>query len=189
MRSSRWIAYLLAASLAVTVFFVSAATAHAKPRLSTLIAEMQVALWKCQDQRAVPRTAVSVAPWALPKSNAYRKWTLQLWQQRKKACLIELQEQKRQWNWQEWLPTVWRAIAICETPRGGAMNWQHNSGTYQGAFGFYHGSWDDYKLPGYPDEAYDATPWQQYQVALTIHARYGFSGWGCYTHGGYRSHM
>lgn len=58
--------------------------------LTTRIAETQVAVWKCQDQRGVERTRPAVSPWSLPKSKQYRKWTLQLWQQRKKACLTEL---------------------------------------------------------------------------------------------------
>ena len=81
-----------------------------------------------------------------------------------------------------WLPPTWWAIGMCETQ----LNWRHNSGTYQGAFGFYRGSWDSFAPAGYPSEAYNATPWQQYQVALRIWRRYGFSGWGCVTHGGYR---
>lgn len=83
-----------------------------------------------------------------------------------------------QWRWEKWLPPVWQRIARCET----RLNWQHNSGTYQGAFGFYHGSWDAFRPDRYPSEAYNATPWQQYQVALAIHRRYGFTGWGCYKH-------
>jgi hypothetical protein len=82
------------------------------------------------------------------------------------------------WQWQhkKWLPPVWQRIAQCET----GTNWKHNSGTYQGAFGFYHGSWDAFNKFGYPREAYNATPWQQYKVALAIYKRYGFTGWGCY---------
>ena len=81
-----------------------------------------------------------------------------------------------------WLPRIWWAIGMCET----GLNWRHHSSSYQGAFGFYSGSWDQFKPAGYPAEAYEATPWQQYQVALRIWRRYGFSGWGCYTGGGYR---
>jgi hypothetical protein len=74
---------------------------------------------------------------------------------------------------------------MCETH----LNWRHNSGTYQGAFGFYYGSWDAFKPKGAPSAAYLATPRQQYRAALNIYRRYGFSGWGCYTHGGYRYWM
>jgi hypothetical protein len=63
------------------------------PRLrkqALLIAEAQVALWKCQDQRRVPRTAASTSPWALPQSHAYRQWAHKLWVKRQKGCLVEL---------------------------------------------------------------------------------------------------
>ena len=109
------------------------------------------------------------------------------------------QAQQPQWTWKQekakhyangvkpkWMPQIYWAIIACETPPG---RWDHNSGTYQGAFGFYHGTWDSFKPAGYPAEAYQASAWQQYQVAKNVHARYGFSGWGCYTHGGYRYHM
>ena len=90
------------------------------------------------------------------------------------------------WHWQAWLPDKWQRIGACETGYGRRPgNWKWNSGTYQGAFGFYHGSWDafihyaDPKAGPYPSEAYLATPRQQYEVALAIWRRYGFSGWGC----------
>lgn len=85
-----------------------------------------------------------------------------------------------QWKWQAWLPDKWQRIGACETGYGKRPgNWKHNSGSYQGAFGFAVSSWDAFRLPGYPSEAYNATPWQQYRVALEIYKRYGLSGWGC----------
>jgi hypothetical protein len=80
-----------------------------------------------------------------------------------------------EYDWQTWLPAVWKAIISCETH----YNFEHNSGTYEGAFGFHEGSWDSFKLPGYPSAAFEATPREQYNVALAIHSRFGFSGWGC----------
>lgn len=82
------------------------------------------------------------------------------------------------------MPPVWQRIAWCEsgTRPPAAPDWKHHGGIYQGAFGFYRGSWDAFRPARYPADAYDATPWQQYQVALRIHARYGFTGWGCYMH-------
>jgi transglycosylase-like protein len=90
-------------------------------------------------------------------------------------------DQSWQWNWQVWLPEKWQRIGACETGYGQRPGrWDWNSGTYQGAFGFAVSSWDQFKpVSWWPDEAYDATPWQQYVVALEIHKRYGFSGWGC----------
>lgn len=145
------------------------------PKQTTRIAEQQVALWKCQDQLGTTRTHPSVPPWSLPKSQKYRGWVLHRWTARRAACVRSLHEVKRQWDWQSWLPDKWRRIGICETQ----LNWQHSNSSYQGAFGFAIRSWDDFKLPGYPDEAWQASPWQQYQVALAIYAKYGFSGWGC----------
>lgn len=88
--------------------------------------------------------------------------------------------------WREWLPDKWQRIGACETGYGRRPGqWTWNSGTYQGAFGFHRGSWDafhphaDPKAGPYPAEAYLATPRQQYEVALAIWRRYGFSGWGC----------
>ena len=78
------------------------------------------------------------------------------------------------------MPDKWQRIGACETGYGrrpGDFHW--NSGPYQGAFGFAVSSWDAFRLPGYPSEAYLATPRQQYEVALAIWRRYGFSGWGC----------
>ena len=86
-----------------------------------------------------------------------------------------------QYRWQVWLPDKWQRIGACETGYGRRPGrWDWNSGTYQGAFGFHHSSWDQFKpVSWWPDSAYEATPWQQYRTALAIHARYGFSGWGC----------
>ena len=86
-----------------------------------------------------------------------------------------------QYRWQVWLPDKWQRIGACETGYGKRPGrWDWNSGTYQGAFGFHHQSWDQFKpVWWWPKNAYDATPWQQYRTALAIHARYGFSGWGC----------
>lgn len=76
------------------------------------------------------------------------------------------------------LPARWFHITTCESGSN-PPNWKHNSGTYQGAFGFHYTSWDNFNTFGYPSEAYLATPEQQYRVALAIYARYGFTGWGC----------
>jgi len=80
-----------------------------------------------------------------------------------------------EWHWQSWLPAKWYRIARCET----GVRWDWNSGSYQGAFGFAVSSWDAFRRPGHPTEAYLATPRQQYEVALAIWRRFGFSGWGC----------
>jgi hypothetical protein len=70
---------------------------------------------------------------------------------------------------------------MCET----GLNWQHDTGTYEGAFGFAAASWRDYRYPSYPQHAYQATPWEQYRVIRRI----GLGGNGCYVNGGYRYWM
>jgi len=89
-------------------------------------------------------------------------------------------KQAWQWDYKKWMPKHWQNLAACETGTD-PPNWAHNSGTYQGAFGFYYVSWDSFKLPGYPSEAYLATPWQQWRVAKRIAQRYGMAEpWGCW---------
>ena len=85
------------------------------------------------------------------------------------------------WHWKAWLPAKWVRIGICET----GLNWRHSNSSYEGAFGFALSSWDsfvpyaDRRAGPYPPNAYMATPRQQYEVALAIWRRYGYSGWGC----------
>jgi len=121
--------------------------------------------------RACPRIRYLAARW---KANAH-------------AARLRYERWYRyHYAWREWLPDKWQRLGACETGYGKRPgNWRWNSGTYQGAFGFYYGSWDAFvplaarKARPYPSEAYEATPRQQYEVALAIWRRYGFSGWGC----------
>lgn len=100
----------------------------------------------------------------------------------------------RQWNrwfryhyaWSEWLPDKWQRIGACETGYGHRPgNWRHSNSSYEGAFGFAKSSWDAFKYRAdpkagpYPADAWQATPRQQYEVALAIYRMFGFSGWGC----------
>jgi len=86
----------------------------------------------------------------------------------------------RQYAWREWLPAKWQRIFHCETPTNGRyINWQHNSGTYEGGPGFHYGTWDRYKPRGAPERADLATPREQYQCALNVYARVGYGAWGC----------
>lgn len=110
--------------------------------------------------------------WA-ERSFASRQKTVN-WLERKKA------EYAYQWNWQEWLPDKWARIGACETGYGVKPGrWDWNSGMFQGAFGFYYGTWDAYKPPGAPSEAYLATPRQQYQAAENVRSVHGYGAWGC----------
>lgn len=101
------------------------------------------------------------------------------------------------WQWAAWLPDKWQRIGACETGYGRRPgNWRHDASRdtnedgradsgYEGAFGFAVSSWDAFKYRAhrragpYPEAAWQATPRQQYEVALAIYRTYGFSGWGC----------
>lgn len=161
------------AAVTLIVLYASASAAASSTNLKTRTAQTIVATWKCEDKIPRPHTR-AYSPWK-PHSVAFRRAQLNLWTKRLAACRAVLAERTRQWDWQRWLPDKWRRIAICETQ----LNWQHYNSSYEGAFGFATSSWDAFKPAGYPDHASQATPWQQYVVALRIHARYGFSGWGC----------
>lgn len=90
------------------------------------------------------------------------------------------------YDWPSWLPDKWQRIGACETGYGRRPgNWRHNNSSYEGAFGFAVSSWDSFKWRAdpkagpYPEDAEQATPRQQYEVALAIERMYGLSGWGC----------
>lgn len=138
-----------------------------------------VATWRCQDQLGITR-ARARSPWKA-HSAGFRQAELRRWQNRWRACTWQLKERARQWNWREFTTPMERAVAMCET----GINWSHRTSDYEGAYGFYRGSWDAFKPAGYPDAASDATPWQQTVVMRRIRDRYGWSGWGCVTHDGY----
>jgi hypothetical protein len=80
-----------------------------------------------------------------------------------------------EWNWRAWLPAKWYRIARCET----GVRWDWDSGRYQGAFGFWYGTWDAYKPRGAPSEAFLATPREQYEAALNVYRAVGYEAWGC----------
>lgn len=167
----------IVAVVAVCVAAVGTGTATAgDPSTGGFVAQQIVATWNCQDKIPTARTPAKPSPWAIGHhSRSWKAAYLNKWKNRYSRCLAVLHERARQWNWQAWLPDKWRRIGVCET----GLNWQHSNSSYQGAFGFAVRSWDSFKLPGYPDEAWQASPWQQYQVALAIYNKYGFSGWGC----------
>lgn len=90
----------LISALVVSVLFVApeASAKPSSPHLTTIIAEIEVAVWKCQDQVAVSRglpagttrTKPSTDPWSLPKSKAYRRWVLNQWRLRYQGCIKTL---------------------------------------------------------------------------------------------------
>lgn len=81
-----------------------------------------------------------------------------------------------------WMSPMEWAVSMCET----GMNWRHSTRDYGGAYGFARSSWIAFAPAGYPSRPELASPWQQTLVARRIRARYGWTGWGCVTHGGYR---
>jgi hypothetical protein len=79
---------------------------------------------------------------------------------------------------------IWVAIAQCEQPGNGWMGvrWDHPGPTYQGGLGFWYGTWDSYKRgtsAAAIDNAGDATPAQQMEVARRVRAAHGYGAWGC----------
>jgi len=91
------------------------------------------------------------------------------------------------WYRNEWhpaLPAFDRAVAMCETQ----LNYRHHAGSYEGAWGWYHGTWLLDRPAGAPEHAYDATPrqqWEAFKRGWYVLHHY----WGCIANGGYRYHL
>ncbi len=161
----------------ITLAYAAVAAAD-RPSIQTRTARTIVATWQCQDKIPQPRSR-AYSPWK-PHSAGFRQAELHRWQDRWRRCTYVLRERARQWNYTAWMPRHWIDLAACESGSS-PPNWRHHT-DYEGAFGFAPGSWDGYKLPGYPDSASDASPWQQWRVALRIAAHYhSIAGsWGCW---------
>ena len=82
---------------------------------------------------------------------------------------------EHEYHWWKWLPAKYQRVGRCET--GGTVgasaagNWHWDSGTYVSAFGFIRAA--------FPTWNGHNTPREQYQVAASIQARYGWGAWGC----------
>lgn len=79
---------------------------------------------------------------------------------------------------------IWLAMGRCEQPGNewGGVRWSHPGPTYQGGLGFWHGTWDQYKRgtsAASIDNAGQATPMQQIEVARKIRDKHGYRAWGC----------
>lgn len=89
-----------------------------------------------------------------------------------------------------WMPKIWFAIAACEQPYGKyGVEWSAYSNGYEGGFGFAHSSWRGYKPKHAHSIAGKASTWEQYQAALNIYREFRFTGWGCWSGGGYKYHL
>ena len=67
----------------------------------------------------------------------------------------------------------WLALARCET--GATWTWYNR--TYEGAYGFTHAAWRQFRYPGYPSSANRATPAQQTAGAARIQRAVGWGAW------------
>ena len=162
MRSSRRLALALTAALSIIVLAVvvkataapqqtlpiRVVTIKAKPAVkqksmtATLIAEATVQTWNCQDKLVAlgllnGRTPMS-SPWALPKSEKYRKWVLKQRIHKQAACLKKLHRIAYEWNWQAFPSWIIR-LAVCESGgSGGASpgepNWFAEGSSSDGTF-------------------------------------------------------
>ncbi len=167
---------MLALTLVTALFivtFVELSARAAGPNVKVKTAQTIVATWRCQDKIPEARTPAR-SPWK-PHSAGFRRAELQRWQERWRACTYILRERARQWDWQSWLPDKWQRIAQCET----GLDFYFTNSQYVSAFGIARSSWAAFRPDSVPSVPEQASPWEQYQVALAIWRRYGFSGWGC----------
>lgn len=185
--------------LALTTTTTGAEPAVCQDSRAPLLCEtnhLRQQVWKLERTMGRPLTRTSFSDRRSP-SRAYREWVHHLWEARVEKLSVA---------YERWLAAEgevlaainaawprydeWVRIGVCESGHN-PPNWQHNSGTYQGALGFYWGSWDayeagevpgfswSYKDLGFPADADDATPLQQMVVAERIFDDHGLSGWGC----------
>lgn len=135
--------------------------------------------WEYQDRLKQARHATSY-PERRKNACAYKRYLTGVWKDYAISARVQWEAWVYDYAWWLWLPDKWQRIGACETGYGKRPgSWTWNSGTYQGAFGFFHGTWDQYKPEGAPSEAYLATPRQQYQAALNVYAAHGYGAWGC----------
>jgi len=127
------------------------------------------------------------APRRMQHPSSCPRYLAALWQRKARAARLRYERwHAYHYDWRSWLPDLWLRIGACETGYGRPPgDWKWNSGTYEGAFGFHYSTWDHYhpratrKARPYPDAAYEATPRQQYEVALAVYRSVGIHAWGC----------
>jgi len=80
--------------------------------------------------------------------------------------------------------SVWAQLAACESNGSWAYN---GSVIFDGGLQFHPQTWSSYRLKGYPQYAWQATPAQQIRVAKLVQRRQGWRAWPvCSRHLGLR---
>lgn len=74
----------------------------------------------------------------------------------------------------KFIPAYWVRIASCES--GVAWGYNGKSG-FDGALQFHPTTWRAYRLPSYPQFAYQASPFQQLVVGELVLAAQGWGAW------------
>jgi len=156
-----------------------------KSMTATLIAEATVQTWNCQDRLVAlgllnGRTPMS-SPWALPKSEKYRKWVLQQRTLKHTSCVKQLQRRAREWNWQAFPSWIIR-LANCES----SVNWyaegSSSDGTFYSAFNISRSVYDrdahHMGVRGWNEGKGVPSPYEQAQAVIGHMRLYGdgFSG-------------
>lgn len=73
---------------------------------------------------------------------------------------------------------VWQRLAICESGMQGQPRWDYNGGSgFDGGLQFYPPTWTAFRPEGFPEFAYQATPYQQVQVGRLVAEAQGATAW------------
>lgn len=112
----------------------------------------------------------------VPSARSCPRYLAHVWQRKAHAARLAYHRYvEYHWHWWKWLPDKYVRVGHCET--GGtpgatrAGNWHWDSGTYVSAFGIIRAA--------FPTWNGHNTPREQYEVARSIQARYGWGAWGC----------
>lgn len=194
MRSSRLIALSTVAAFSLTVVTGSAATPQqtlpirvvataAKPvsvKTATLIAEVTVQTWQCQDKLVLLGVRDSreqmQSAWSLPKSDKYRKWVLHKRIQKQSDCLRRLHRFAYEWNWQAFPKWVIN-LARCES----SVNWyaegSSNDGVFYSAFNISRSRYDEVAhkmgVRGWNEGRVVPSPYEQAMAVIGYVRTYG----------------
>jgi hypothetical protein len=71
---------------------------------------------------------------------------------------------------------IWDVLSLCEA--GGRWGYNGSSGFgFDGGLQFHPATWSAYRLPGYPERAWQATRAQQIAVGRRVLAEQGWQAW------------